>query len=221
MRPSAAPSVQTAVAGRGTGPIVLAIALWLAIAVALGASGLPQRLRPPAPQLVILALTAALIAAGRWHAGFREWLLALDWRAIVALHITRAVAAGGFLLAAARGDLAARFAVPAADGDLAVAVLALVLVLAIPPDRADAPAAYALWNTFGLLDILLVVGNAARVGLDDPAGMAGLLRMPFVLLPLFLVPLIVASHVLLFVRVARRRHGREAGLGEGARPRPR
>ena len=54
----------------------------------------------------------------------------------------------------------------------------------------------------GLADILFVVTNATRVALDDPAAMRPLLELPFAVLPLFLVPLSIASHVLLFVRRA-------------------
>jgi hypothetical protein len=52
-----------------------------------------------------------------------------------------------------------------------------------------------------LIDILCVIGNAARMGLSDPASMAQLLHLPLSLLPTFLVPVIVTSHILLFRRL--------------------
>jgi len=55
----------------------------------------------------------------------------------------------------------------------------------------------------GLADILFVVVTAARLGVADPESMAALLRLPLSLLPTFLVPLIIASHVVLGVRLAR------------------
>jgi hypothetical protein len=55
----------------------------------------------------------------------------------------------------------------------------------------------------GLLDILFVVATAARLGLAAPASMQALLRLPLCLLPTFLVPLIITSHVLLAIRLAR------------------
>jgi len=39
----------------------------------------------------------------------------------------------------------------------------------------------------------------------DPSSMVGLFRLPLALIPLWLVPLIIASHVLLFARL---RHAR-------------
>ena len=55
-----------------------------------------------------------------------------------------------------------------------------------------------------LADILFVVVTAARLGVADPESMAALLRLPLSLLPTFLVPLIIASHVVLGVRLAHR-----------------
>jgi len=55
----------------------------------------------------------------------------------------------------------------------------------------------------GLADILFVVVTAARLGVADPESMAALLQLPLSLLPTFLVPLIIASHVILGVRLAR------------------
>ena len=54
------------------------------------------------------------------------------------------------------------------------------------------------------MDILFVVVTAARLGLADPASMMELTHLPLSLLPTFLVPLIIASHVVVFVRVRQR-----------------
>ena len=176
---------------------------WLLIATAASAAGIVSNLRPPAPPLVVFGLTAVVLAAGWFLAGFRAWLAAIDERWLVGLHLTRFVGAD-FLYLYGRGELPYAFAVPGGWGDVAVASLAAVLLLSGSPRNARRRSAYIAWNVFGFADILFVVATAARLGLADPESMAALLRLPLSLLPTFLVPLIIASHVVLGVRLARR-----------------
>ena len=60
-----------------------------------------------------------------------------------------------------------------------------------------------IWNVVGLVDILMVVVTAARLGLSEPASMRALTVLPLSLLPTFLVPLIIATHILIFARIRR------------------
>jgi hypothetical protein len=53
------------------------------------------------------------------------------------------------------------------------------------------------------------VVTAGRLGLEDPASMAELLELPLSLLPTFLVPILIASHLVLGVRLLRRSAGRD------------
>lgn len=182
---------------------VLVIGLiWLALAVWLGAGGVIARLHPPAPQLLLLGLTAGLLLAFWRHAAFRSWLLQLPPRGLVLLHTTRLVAGAAFLVFHARGELPFAFAVTAGWGDIAVAVTAL-MVSCISADAIAGRRAYQFWNAFGLADILFVVATAARLALVDPDSMSALLRLPLSLLPTFLVPIIIASHIVLFVRLGQ------------------
>jgi hypothetical protein len=188
--------------------LVVGIGLaWLLVAIGLGASGLLLALRPPAPQLVLGLLTAGVLVAAFKVPALREWAFSVDVRTLVALHLTRFVGAY-FIVLFRRGELPFAFAVPGAWGDMLVAASALLLLLSGPPDSAWRRRAYAAWNLLGLLDILFVVATAARLGLANPASMQALLRLPLSLLPTFLVPLIIASHSLIAVRL--RRAGEEA-----------
>jgi hypothetical protein len=180
---------------------VVAAILWLLLAIAVGTSGELAKLKPPAPQLILLGLTAALVGADRWSRLFREWNEALDLRAILALHLTRFVGFY-FLVLCRRGELPSQFAIPAGWGDILVATAA-VLMLAGWSRFGNKRAVLLAWNTLGFIDILFVVVTAARVGWRDPNAMAALLRLPLNLLLTFLVPLIIASHLLLFRRLSR------------------
>ena len=178
----------------------LAIAtIWLVIAIAAGASGRFAQLHPPAPQLVLVGLTVLLIGCGAVFRGFRAWLGGLDVRSVLGLHLSRFVGFY-FLLLNRRGELPYAFAVPGGWGDILVASLALLILLRIPvPEHR--PHVLVGWNLLGFVDLLMVVGTAARLALADPGSMQALLRLPLSLLPTFLVPILIASHVLLFWRM--------------------
>src|SRR5213594_1961220 len=61
---------------------------WLVLATGVGAFGIASTLRPPALPLVLFGLTAVVLGAGRVSTGFRAWLLAIDVRWLVPLHLT-------------------------------------------------------------------------------------------------------------------------------------
>jgi hypothetical protein len=183
-------------------PYLLIGFIWLVTAILLGATGRIARLEPPAPQFVLAALTAGLIIAGVALSGFRSWLTSIRIRKLVALHVTRFVGIY-FLVLYGRGELPFAFAVPGGWGDIVVAASALVIVLLVT-DFDRARPLILVWNVLGFADIMFVVATAARLGLAEPSSMAALLRLPLSLLPTFLVPLIIASHILIVVRMARR-----------------
>jgi hypothetical protein len=187
--------------------VVVAGLGWLLVAVVVGGAGLVRLLPTPALPPVLFGLTAVVLVTGWRHAGFRAWLAAVDERWLVALHLTRFVGFY-FLYLYGRGELPYAFAVPGGWGDIAVASLAAGLLLWGSPRDGRRRPAYVVWNVLGLVDILFVVATAARLGLADRASMAALVRLPLSLLPTFLVPLIIASHVVLGARLARGGVGR-------------
>jgi hypothetical protein len=190
--------MDSAPAGRA---YVAIAALWFVAAFALGASGRLARLHPPAPQLILAGLTILLIGCGVVFSGFRRWIATLDTRSVLVIHLTRFVGAY-FLLLNRRGELPYAFAVPGGWGDILVASLALLILVRVP-EPEQRPHVLMGWNLLGLVDLLLVVGTAARLAMADPGSMQALLRLPLSLLPTFLVPLLIASHVLLFWRMRR------------------
>jgi hypothetical protein len=187
----------------GTRRVVLVGVAWLLVATALGAAGAVRRLQPPAPLLVVFGLTALVLAAAWRLVGFRAWLAALDARWLVAPHLTRYVGAY-FLYLYGQGRLPYAFAVPGGWGDIVVATLAALLLLTGPPTPGKLRAAYLGWNVLGLADLLGVVVTAGRLGVQDPDSLAEFLELPLSLLPTFLVPLLLATHVVLFARLLRR-----------------
>ena len=177
--------------------------LWLGVAFTLGATGHVATWRPPVPQLVLLGLTGLLLAAVLALARFRRWLATLDLRWLVAVHLTRFVGFYFLLLYYRDGALPRAFAVPGGWGDIAVATLAAGL-LTLGGKLETRPRLVGAWNAFGLLDILFVVATASRLAFADPDSVNALLRLPLSLLVTFLVPLIIADHVVVFWRIRAR-----------------
>src|SRR3954464_4354070 len=145
------------------------MAVWLAIVVVVSGLGIPQKLTPPMPQLVLAALTIILLLLSFAHSPLRSWVLEADWRALVENHLIRVVAGAGFLWAGSHGRFPQQFAQMAGKGDIVVGALGLLVILFVSPHRSFAPWVYGIWNTLGLLDVLHVVFDAARNASANPA----------------------------------------------------
>lgn len=176
------------------------LASWFALAVLAGALGVVATLMPPWPQLVLIALVAVLIAVYCVLPPVRRAITSLPLDFLVAIHITRLVGIY-FLILYIADRLPFAFAVPGGIGDIVVAAAASILVLLRLSARPAPQPLYAVWNAVGLIDILFVVATAARLALADPDSMAELLHLPLSLLPTFLVPIIIFSHVVIAHRL--------------------
>lgn len=144
-------------------------------------------------------LTALTLLACWKVPTLQKWATKVELRWLVLLHLTRFVGFYFFLLCS-RGELPFAFAGPAGLGDIIVAALAVLLLALSGARNWDM---LIVWNTIGLTDILFVVMTALRLGLEDWQSMHALLEFPLSLLPAFLVPLIIVSHVLIFFRAAK------------------
>jgi hypothetical protein len=174
--------------------------LWFAAAFIAGWQLVLQRLPPLAGPAIVFGLTALLLSAYFRIATLRTWVDALDPRSLVTLHLTRFIG-GYFIVLYRRGDLPYEFAVPGGAGDIIVATLALALVV-VPLAEGQLNRAIYIWNIVGLVDIMLVVASVIRLNLADPSQLRALTYLPLSLLPTFLVPLIIATHVVLFARLS-------------------
>jgi hypothetical protein len=178
------------------------VVVWFLLAAAFAARGLFTSLQPPAPQAMIAGIALVALLATRRIGWLRTWTDTVDPRVLVLPHLFRAVAAAGFLQAVSRAELPAGFALPAAWGDFAVAALAALLLCAGAIRIRSHARAWQVWNVLGLIDIVLVVANAARFWMAHPAAMSSMLRLPLALLPSFLVPMVFVTHALLVGRLS-------------------
>jgi len=186
---------------RNTRKIVVIFIIWFAAACLAGVTGLVEHLKPPFPQLIIISITAILLISGFKIKSFREFLLNLDWRFIVGLHLVRYIGFH-FIKLFMREELPFEFAVIGGIGDIVIAYTATMILVFY---KRIGSKVLLIWNLLGLAEILFVVFTAARIGIKDPQSMAALLKMPLSLLPTFVVPVIITSHILLLIRIRSKR----------------
>jgi len=179
--------------------VSLVLPSWLCFAV--GLSRWFYSASAPAVAATVWTLTALVLLACWKIAPIRVCALTISVRWLVLFHVTRLFAGVYFLLLCHGGELPCGFAKSAGWGDIIVAVLALAVVGAVRTKHAKK--LLLAWNTLGFIDIIFVVLSALRFGLNDWRGMHALRELPLSLLPTFLVPMIIASHILIFVRLVR------------------
>ncbi len=181
---------------------MLGITVWGVLVFALASAGaitLERRFLLP---VLVLGSIIALIALYYRSAAMRALADGVDLRALVALHAIRAPIGIGLVVLVNHG-LDPEFGRIAGYGDAIVGVLALVAAafVGMPTERFIVRG----WNALGLADLLLVVLTAQRIVLfsDHPQTMSLMLRFPMAALPLFVVPLALTTHLLIFRRTSR------------------
>jgi hypothetical protein len=180
--------------------LVAGIAVWLLAALAVTLSGVLAKAAFLVP-LAIGGITLAAVMAYRASPGFRRVASALEPRAIVWFHVVRAPIGVLFLIEQAHGNLPALFAERAGYGDIFCGVLAA----GIAAFAMHRPRVVLAWNVLGLVDIAVAVVTAQYLLVlqGDPQMTAALQRFPYGLLPTFIVPAVVLSHLLMFARLRR------------------
>jgi len=182
-----------------------ALAGWFLLALLVSLSGVMYG--APAPVIGAVNWTlVALVLLLIWRLrGLRDWVRSLDLKILITFHAARFVGFY-FLWLHSLGRLPYAFAVPGGWGDILIAIAALlVVVFALPLRKMWQWRTVLAWNTIGLLDILLVIATGMRIGLQDMSQMIELTDFPLNLLPTFIVPLIIVTHILIFIRLRKSR----------------
>jgi hypothetical protein len=183
---------------------------WGSLATIAGATHLLGFFPPVAVPVLVASLTVGLTFAQTRVGWIAEAIGTLSTRSILAAHLVRFVGIY-FLWLHGQGRLPMEFAYRAGWGDIAAAIGALVFLLW--PATLRVGWAFTLWNIFGLLDLLVAVGTGGWLNFTRPGSMVEIASLPLTLVPLWLVPMLISSHVLLL----RRRSGPEHGKGISAR----
>ena len=83
-----------------------------------------------------------------------------------------------------------------------VATMALPVAFA-PLDENARQRAMVIWNAVGFVGILLTLATAVRLTLADATALRALTRLPLSLQPTLLLPLMLATHVVIFNRTRK------------------
>lgn len=124
--------------------------------------------------------------------------------ALVLVHAFRYIGLAFLIEGVTARALDPRFAVPAACGDLAAAVLALIAVAALRRGWASAAALTWLFNVVGTLDLLNAVFRGLRYTEDAHLGAT-------YFIPALIVPALLVTHALIFLLQTRPEHGADRG----------
>lgn len=177
--------------------VINLVAIWFFLALLAGAFGVLSLLPPPA---VVLILTGVVLLSYWKFTGLGDWLSTVNIYTLVIIHLTRFVGFY-FLFLYSRGELPYQFAVLGGWGDIAIASTATMLAAyGFVSGRVNLPA-LLIWNVLGLIDILFVVVTAAFLLITAPDSMRALLTLPLSLLPTFLVPIVISTHIIMLARI--------------------
>ena len=192
-------------------PLLVPLALWGLAAGLAGSVHLLAHLPPFAAPILITGLTIFLARAAVRRPAMRAAIDHLGLRTLLTVHVGRFVGLY-FLWLHAQGRLPAEFAHRAGWGDVIAAAGALILLLL--PEGAGFRRAVWAWNVVGVADLLLAVGTAGWLTFVRPGSMFEISGLPLALVPLFAVPVLLVSHLVIFRRVGRPC----ADMGAGAVP---
>ncbi len=199
---------------RAPGGVALLAAhiLWFVAVVALAGSGaLAWGLELGAPLLglsivtpiVVLVVLATVVPATSRALAF------IPLPALISVHAIRIIGFL-FLLLLAAGRISSPFASSAGWGDIIAGATAVPVAWALSTRGAGVRWLVPLWNSFGLLDLLaaLTLGLTSAPGSPlqlffDPPGSAAMATLPWALIPVFLVPQLIVSHLAIYRRLGR------------------
>jgi hypothetical protein len=163
---------------------------------------------PLALGIAFLAPVLLFLAALQLAPAFRAYVLQVNPIFLAALHGWRFIGLA-FIMAYSEHLLSASFALPAAIGDVTVALLTPWIVLRLATDNHFVrSSSFLAWNLFGIADFISAIALGALnqgflPAFQPPVSSALMGRLPFVLIPCFYVPWLFITHIILLMQRRR------------------
>jgi hypothetical protein len=191
---------------------VAALGAWFVVVVTLGASAAltPAHAGVPGLGLAIAIPVAILSWALLARAPLREAVASVPTQTLIAINALRVLGVSFLLLYAAQ-RLPAPFAQSAGWGDIFVGLTALPVAWLLGRYGSPARPVALAWNAVGLLDLVVAIALGATSSpgparlFTAPPGTGVMTTLPWILIPCFVVPALMAVHVAIFARLSRER----------------
>ncbi len=160
------------------------------------------------PQVIGLTIaggTLAILALSRFNQRFRNSLNANTVEQLICWHSIRAPIGAAFLVFASEGMLPDLFANRAGYGDMFTALtgISAIACCARMNNQRLKSLVYLVWNIIGLADLLMAVGTGVYLAFQIPDSMIWIARLPLLLVPTFILPVLFATHVIMLQRLIR------------------
>jgi hypothetical protein len=182
-------------------------AVWLLLVTGLAAAGVFATVGVPAIGVAIVAPLAIAVLRATRDTPARTLALGIPLPALVLANVGRLLGAL-FLVLHSQGRLPATFALTAGWGDIGVALLAIPVAWLAHRGVAGWRPLTLGWNVVGFVDLVtavtLGVGSNPRSPVRfiyEEAVPDTLATLPWALIPAFLVPLYLLTHLALFARL--------------------
>jgi hypothetical protein len=189
--------------------IGIVLAAWLVLVVLAGLAGAfvsPVGVPPVRIAIAVSAPPLAFFVGILISRRVREAVLTADLRWITAIQAWR-FAGFGFLALYAYGVLPGSFAWPAGLGDMAIAITAPWVLLALLRRPAFATSwTFVLWNALGILDLIAAIttgttSSALATGVAGEISARPMAELPLVLIPAYFVPIFFMLHAAALLQV--------------------
>jgi len=169
----------------------------------IGLLGVFEHLPQQAIGVTIVANTLAVLLLVNFIPQFNAEVQAISTENLILLHTIRAPIGAGFLIFYKHGMLPEAFALRAGWGDIVAAGLGVLVVLLSTQFRSQIirNRLYLLWSVVGLADLLIAVGTGLSLGLADEASMVWITRLPLLLVPTCILPVLFSTHLIILKRI--------------------
>jgi hypothetical protein len=190
--------------------LMATLVIWFGAALWLAKGGFflaPTSSIPPIAFAIVIPIVTGLfilLSTPR----FKAVVEAVPQSWMTGVQVYRALGAM-FLALWLQGRMPGEFALPAGTGDVIVGVTAPIVAWLNATRSPAAPAATLVWNVFGIADLVVAVGTGfltspspyQMLAFDRPNELIA--QHPFVLVPIFFVPLSIILHGLSLWKLRR------------------